>query len=91
MTTPVPPPGLLDDIDAIVALAIMREEHRAPLRGSDAIAVRAIVELSRAGAELMTDAAVLRDVGQLSLRARRLLDLARELIIALAEAREVDR
>lgn len=46
-TVPVPEP--FQDLDAVVALAIEAEEERAPLRGVDAIAVRAIVALSHAG------------------------------------------
>lgn len=90
MTVPVPQP--FGELDAVVALAIEREESRATLRGVDAIAVRAIVALSHAGAELMTEAshAGPRDVERLSARARKQLDLARELISDLAATREID-
>lgn len=46
-TVPVPEP--FQDLDAVVALTIERMEEASPLRGADAIAVRAIVALSHAG------------------------------------------
>lgn len=91
MTVSVPQP--FGELDAILALAIEREEERAPLRGVEAIAVRAIVALSHAGAELMTQAshASMRDVEGLSTRARKQLDLARELMADLSATREVEQ
>lgn len=90
MTVPVPQP--FGELDAVLALAIEREEQRGTLRGVDAIAVRAIVALSHAGAELMTDAshAGVRDVERLSTRARQQLDRARELMADLSATRELD-
>lgn len=49
-TVPVSEP--FQDLDAILAMAITMEDRRATLRGADAIAVRAIVALSHAGAAI---------------------------------------
>lgn len=39
----------LDDVDAILAAMVMAEDERRPLQGMEAIAVRAILSLSRTG------------------------------------------
>lgn len=82
---------LFHDLDAVIALDVQREEQRQPLQGVDAIAVRAIVALSRAGADLMTDAshARSRDTERLSKRARAELNEARELMAAFVASRQV--
>lgn len=45
----VPP---LDDVDALLAMAVRQEDERRALQGADEIAVLAIVALSYAGAAL---------------------------------------
>ena len=91
MTPGAPEPHRFDDLDAMVAMVIQREEARAPLQGVDALAVEAIVALSHAGLDLMTEAthAGPRDVVRLSTRARAQLDAARDLITRFSIAREV--
>lgn len=90
MTVPVPEP--FQDLDAVVAVAIQREEERSPLRGVDAIAVAAIVATSHAGAELMTAAshAGRGDVERLSTAGRKYLDRARQLMSDFVATREVE-
>lgn len=88
MTVSVPQP--FGELDAVLAQMITTEEERAPLQGVDAIAVAAIVALSHAGAELMTEAshAGPRDVERLSKRARAQLDRARSLMADFVATRE---
>lgn len=90
MTVSVPEP--FSELDAVLAIAIDQEEERSPLRGVEAVAVRAIVALSHAGAALMTDASHAGrkgDAERLSARARGQLDRARELMGDLSTLREV--
>lgn len=79
----------LDDVDEIVAFQVRAAEADRPITGVEAVAVRAILALSRAGAALMTDAshANSRDVERLSIRARAQLDDARDLMIDFTRER----
>lgn len=47
----------IGDVDAVLSHMITREDQLTPLEGAESIAVRAIVALSRAGAELRREAA----------------------------------
>lgn len=89
MTVPVDHP--FEDLDAVLAQMIRTEEERAPLQGVDAVAVAAIVALSHAGADLMTEAshAGSRDVERMSKNGRTALDAARRLMSDFTAAREV--
>jgi hypothetical protein len=80
----------LGDVDAVLVQLIQIEEAAKPLQGSDAIAVRAIVALSRAGADNLTEAASAgsRDVARLSSRGRAQLDEARRLVAELSRQRD---
>lgn len=79
----------LGEVDSILAMQVEAAVAERPLDGTDLVAVRAIVALSRAGAALMTDAshANSRDVARLSERARAQLDDARGLMIDFARER----
>lgn len=81
----------LDEIENTVGILIVAELERRPLTPMEALAVRAIKELSRAGMDLMHDAtrANSRDVERLSTRARAHLDAARALMLEFAAMRDV--
>lgn len=86
-TVPVPEP--FQDLDAVVALAIQEMEAASPLRGVDAIAVRAIVALSHAGVAITTCRERHRGVKIPYTGDPRAL--ARELIADVRDTREVEQ
>lgn len=79
----------LGEVDMVVAELVLAEDGVEPFQHGDAIAVRAILALSRAGADQMTAAshAGRRDVERLSKAARILLDEARALMVTLVNLR----
>lgn len=79
------------ELDAVVAELVRTEEEKSPLRGVDAIAVAAIIALSHAGANMLTEAshAGSRDVERLSREGRKYLDRARALMRDFVVTREV--
>jgi hypothetical protein len=62
----------IENVDAVVASIVLAEEERQPFAGAEALAVRAILELSRTGAHNSDTAALIK---------------ARELIQELADLR----
>ncbi len=90
--TGAPRPHRFDDLDAMVAVAIQREEARSPLQGVDALAVEAIVALSHAGMDLIGEGQrpMHSDLTRKRLleRGRAQLDAARDLIGRFTITRE---